>query len=51
MKIVRRDHSISPSDKSKMRRLDEMKLGACRALTTTGGCELAGGAGGISFVI
>ena len=27
MKIVRRDHSISPSDRSKIRRLDDTKPG------------------------
>ena len=50
MKIVRRDHSISPSDRSKIRRLDETKLGAARrALAATGG-GLTDGAS-VSFVI
>jgi hypothetical protein len=30
MKMVRRDHSISPTDKSKIRRLDEKNAGGRR---------------------
>jgi hypothetical protein len=32
MKIVRRDHNISPSDKSKMRKLEAMNPGARRGV-------------------
>ncbi len=51
MKIVRRDHSISPSDRSKIRRLDDNEAGRCerRALAATGG-GLTDGAS-VSFVI
>ena len=47
MKIVRRDHSISPSDKSKMRRLDATRPGG-RGMGATGAATEGVG---VSFVI
>ena len=49
MKIVRRDHSISPIERSKMRRLETTKPGARRPEAAV---RTATGAGGdVSFVI
>jgi hypothetical protein len=49
IKIVRRDHSISLKDRSKIRKLDATKLGGCGVGSAIGGAK--GGADTGWFVI